>query len=221
MDEFGKCFRNLLRHGASDVFKALAAIFAGERAKPAPPLTNSETGSQPLTRAADARFARCIPLILAHEGGYSDHPADPGGATNLGITRATLAAWRGVPVSKDDVRALTRAEAEAIYRAKYWAAVKADDLPAGVDYAAFDYAVNSGPGRAAKALQRAVGEAQDGILGPRTMAAAKAAEPDRVIIAICDGRLAYLQSLPGWVTFGGGWGRRVREVKDAALRMAG
>lgn len=174
-----------------------------------------------LNLAADARFARCIPLILKHEGGYSDHPSDPGGATNMGITRATLEAWRGVPVSKTDVMALTRAEAESIYRAKYWDAVKADDLPPGVDYAMFDYAVNSGPGRAAKALQRAVGEAQDGILGARTMLAVWSMDRERVIIAICDGRLAFLQSLPGWVAFGGGWGRRVREVKDAALRMAG
>lgn len=169
---------------------------------------------------ADARFARCMPLILKHEGGYSDHPSDPGGATNMGITRATLEAWRGLPVSKADVMALQRAEAEAIYRAKYWNAVKGDDLPAGVDYCVFDYAVNSGPGRAIKALQRAVGEAQDGVIGPRTMAAVKAADPMLVINSICNSRLAFLQGLATWPTFGGGWGRRVREVREAAQRMA-
>lgn len=199
------------------LIKALLALFT-RRGNTAPAVTLY--APRPRTEA-DARFARCMPLILKHEGGYSDHPADPGGATNMGITRATLAAWRGVPVSKSDVMALTRAEAEAIYRARYWDAVKADDLPAGVDYAVFDYAVNSGPGRAIKALQRAVGEAQDGILGARTMAAVEAAEPDRIVIAICAGRLAFLQSLPGWLTFGGGWGRRVREVEATALRMAG
>jgi lysozyme family protein len=203
------------------LIQALLALF--KRAPTQTPDSNQigRVDREPASPSADARFARCIPLILAHEGGYVDDPRDPGGATNLGITRATLAAWRGAPVSKDDVRALTRAEAEAIYRAKFWAAVKADDLPAGVDYAVFDYAINSGPGRAAKALQRAVGQPQDGILGPLTLAAVKAADPVQVINAICAGRLAYLQSLPGWITYGNGWGRRVAEVKAAALRMAG
>lgn len=182
-----------------------------------PPVPVHVVGDKP---DADARFARCMPLVFKFEGGYSDHPADPGGATNLGITHATLAAWRGLPVTKEDVKALTHAEAEAIYRAKYWNAVRADELPPGVDLACFDFAVNSGPGRAVKAMQRAVALPQDGILGPRTMAAVKAADQAQIVAAICDGRLAWLQALPGWVTFGGGWGRRVREVKAAALRMA-
>ncbi len=102
---------------------------------------------------AAANFERALSLVLKHEGGFADHPADPGGATMMGITQATLAEWRGRPVTKDEVRALSRVEAGAIYRARYWDAVKGDDLPSGLDLAAFDYAVNSGPARAVRTIQ--------------------------------------------------------------------
>jgi hypothetical protein len=100
-----------------------------------------------------ANFDRALTLVLQSEGGYADDPRDPGGATNRGITRATLARWRGRPVSKAELRALGRAEAAAIYRALYWDALRGDDLPAGLDIALFDYGVNSGPARAARTLQ--------------------------------------------------------------------
>ena len=96
-----------------------------------------------------ANFDRALTAVLRHEGGYVDHPSDPGGATNLGVTRATLAQWRGRAVSKAEVKALTRAEAAKIYRALYWDEIAGDALPAGLDFAVFDYCVNSGPGRAA------------------------------------------------------------------------
>jgi lysozyme family protein len=166
------------------------------------------------------RFAACIPIILRHEGGYVDHPRDPGGATNLGITHATLADWRGRPVTKADVRALTVDEAKQIYRAKYWRAIHGDDLPAGVDLAVFDFAVNSGPGRAIRFLQAAVGQGQDGILGPRTLAAVQHGSTAEIVDAICTRRVEWLRTLPGWVTFGGGWSRRVKETREEARRMA-
>lgn len=90
-------------------------------------------------------FAACLSETLAHEGGYVDHPKDPGGATNMGITQAALSDWRDRPVSRFEVRTLTRVEADAIYRARYWNAVRGDDLPPGLDLVAFDGAVNSGP----------------------------------------------------------------------------
>lgn len=167
-------------------------------------------------------FEHVLPHLFRHEGGYADHPSDPGGATNHGITRATLAAWRGRAVSKAEVRALTRAEAAAIYRARYWDAVKADLLPAGIDYAVFDAAVNSGPARAAKWLQAAVRVPQDGIVGPVTLAAARTAAADaaRTIGDICAIRLAFLRALSTWPVFGRGWERRVGDVKTEALAMA-
>ena len=96
-----------------------------------------------------SNFEASLAAVLKHEGGYADHPSDPGGATNLGVTRATLTRWRGRPVSKAEIRALTRAEAAKIYRALYWDEIAGDVLPAGLDFAVFDYCVNSGPGRAA------------------------------------------------------------------------
>ena len=85
--------------------------------------------------------------VLASEGGYVNHPRDPGKATNMGITIATLRAWRGRPVTNADVRDLSQEEALQIYKAQYWDTVRADQLPLGLDYLTFDYGVNSGPGR--------------------------------------------------------------------------
>lgn len=148
--------------------------------------------------------------ILASEGGYVDHPKDPGGATNMGITHRTLAAWRGRPVTKQDVRNLTRDEALRIYKAQYWDTVKGDQLPAGLDYAVFDYAVNSGPARAARDLQRVLGVAVDGVIGVQTLAAINAhPRPIRLIEDLCERRLNFVKGLSTWSTFGRGWQRRI------------
>ena len=120
-----------------------------------------------------------------------------------------------------DVRAMTIDEAKAIYRDRYWNAMRGDDLPPGVDYCVFDYGVNSGVGRAAKVLQRLVGAGVDGTIGDVTLAAVRSADAEQLINRICDERLAFLQGLSTWGVFGNGWGRRVREVRTAALAMAG
>lgn len=164
-------------------------------------------------------FDTLMPHLFRHEGGFADHPRDPGGATKYGITRATLSAWRDRPVSKTDVRRLTQAEAAAIYRARYWTVVKADALPDGVDYCVFDAAVNSGPARAAKWLQAAVRVTQDGVIGPKTLAAANAADPARLVEDLCDIRLAFLRGLSTWSVFGRGWERRVEAVRAHAKTM--
>jgi lysozyme family protein len=165
-------------------------------------------------------FEKALPRLIAHEGGYADHPRDPGGATKFGITRATLAAWRGGPVTKTDVRRLTQNQAAEIYKARYWDAVSADALPAGVDYCVFDAAVNSGPARAARWLQAAARVAQDGAIGPKTLAAVAALDRARLIDDICDVRLAFLRGLSTWAVFGRGWERRVEEVRNIARAMA-
>jgi lysozyme family protein len=168
-------------------------------------------------------FDRALMLVLQCEGGYVDHPRDPGGATNKGITLATLSAWRGKPCTKTDVKNLTTEEAKQIYRAKYWNNVRADELPSGVDYVVFDYAVNSGISRSAKALQTLVGTTADGVIGPFTV---KAVEryveqngAERTIQNLCDRRLSWLKTLPTWVTFGRGWKNRVEKVRSEALKM--
>ncbi len=191
-----------------------------------PPGAQTVPGSAPLPLPVLAvggasRFDACLPIILKHEGGYVDHPADPGGATNLGITHITLAAHRGKPVTKQDVRNLTKAEAAEIYRASYWNAVRADALPPGLDLAVFDFAVNSGPGRAAKTLQRVLGVPQDGVIGPQTLAAiGRAPGVATIIMDLCDARMMFLRGLPTFGTFGKGWTRRVNEIEEAALRVA-
>jgi lysozyme family protein len=166
------------------------------------------------------RFPRALELVLVHEGGYVDHPRDPGGATNLGVTIGTLSGWLGRPATKAEVRALTVDAVAPIYRKNYWDAVRADDLPAGVDYCVFDFGVNSGPRRAIMALQRAVGVADDGRIGPITLAAAKRKSPEDIITRICSDRLSFMRRLSTWPTFGRGWQRRVEGVEREAIRMA-
>jgi len=165
-------------------------------------------------------FDRALKLVLAHEGGYVDHSADPGGATNLGVTIGTLSKWLGRTATKAEVKALTPERVAPIYRKGYWDAVRADDLPAGVDYCTFDAAVNSGPSWGAKWLQRAVGVTADGSVGPLTIKAAKELPASIIINRMCDDRLAFLRNLSTWPTFGKGWARRVEEVRKEALAMA-
>jgi lysozyme family protein len=168
-------------------------------------------------------FDECVDLMLAHEGGYVDHPKDPGGRTNLGVTQNVWEEWMGRPVTEKEMRALTPIMVKPLYKRKYWDAIRADELVAGVDYCVFDVAVNSGPGRAIKFLQSSVGVTADGGFGPATLAAVKEAEkdPTRLIELYCAKRLEFLQSLKTFETFGKGWSRRVQEVKDKALKMLG
>jgi lysozyme family protein len=158
--------------------------------------------------------------LLVHEGGYTNDAADPGGPTNFGITIFDYRMYVKPNATAADVRAMKVEEAKAIYRAKYWDAQRCDELSAGVDYAVFDYGVNSGIGRSKKVLQRVAGIAADGALGDATMTAVAAMDPKQLIAAICDERLRFLQGLRTWPVFGKGWGRRVAEVKSTALAMA-
>ncbi len=173
---------------------------------------------------ADERFEACLAEVLRHEGGYVDHPSDPGGATNMGITRKTLARWRGISpwaaLPKGEVRALTRAEAARIYRADYWDRCKAGQMPAGLDLALFDFAVNSGPDRAIKTLQRLIGVAADGLVGPMTLGAVSARAGKTgtaaLVDALCNARLAFLKRLSTFPVFGRGWTARVAAVRKTA-----
>jgi lysozyme family protein len=164
-------------------------------------------------------YDEALRRLLVHVGGYSNHPDDPGGPTNFGITIFDYRRYVKPDAGAADVRAMTLDEAKAIYRAKYWDALRGDQLPAGLDYAVFDYGVNSGVSRGAKVLQRILGVADDGIVGPVTLAAVKACDCKATIAALCDERLRFLQSLRTWPVFGKGWARRVAEVRAAALAM--
>lgn len=165
-------------------------------------------------------FKPCLDHVLKHEGGWADHPADPGGATMKGVTIGTFAQYKGRKVTKAELRAISDYDLLAIYRRKYWDKVRGDDLPAGLDLVAFDAAVNSGPARGARWLQEALGVKADGKIGPETLAFARAANVTVTIDRACDIRLGFLQRLKTWQTFGKGWGRRVAEVRAEAKRMA-
>jgi len=164
-------------------------------------------------------FAEALQKLLVHEGGFSNHPSDPGGMTNLGVTKRVWENWVGHEVDEKQMRALTPEIVGPMYKAKYWDKVKGDDLPTGVDYAVFDAAVNSGPGRAAKWLQGCVGVEQDGGIGPKTLAAVAAFDPKVLVEDYAKRRLSFLMDLPHWGTFGKGWSRRVAEVQSTASSM--
>ena len=164
-------------------------------------------------------WPQCFALVLKNEGGYVDNPADPGGATNLGCTKAVWEQYIGRSVTKDDIKALTPNDVMPLYKAKYWDTIKGDDLPEGVDYAVFDFAINSGPSRAAKALQSVLSVTVDGQIGSATLRALETANSREVATAVCEARLAFLQSLPTYGTFGKGWSRRVAEVEQTAFNM--
>jgi lysozyme family protein len=164
-------------------------------------------------------FDSALSAVLKHEGGFVNHPLDPGGMTNLGVTKAVWEEWVGHPVSEKDMRALTPAAVAAMYRRKYWDKVQGDHLPSGLDHAVFDLAVNSGPGRASKFLQEIVGAKPDGFIGPQTLTLIAQKDPKELVKDYNAKRQAFLEGLPTFSTFGKGWTRRVAEVTQEALAM--
>lgn len=172
----------------------------------------------------ESNFQRALPLLLKHEGGFVNHPDDPGGATNKGITIATYRQYINRNGTVADLKRITDAQVGIVYKRQYWDKVSGDSLPSGVDYAVADFAINSGPSRAAKYLQGVVGVAQDGKIGPVTLAAVKKRDPAHVIRRLCADRLEFMKRIRNgrlWETFGRGWQRRVDEVEAVSLRWAG
>ena len=166
-----------------------------------------------------SNFPASLALILKSEGGFVNHPRDPGGMTNLGVTRNVWKDWVKHDVDEAEMRSLTPELVTPLYKARYWDACKCDDLPRGVDYAVFDSAVNMGPGRAAKLLQAALGVTADGSIGRATIAAATAADPAELLESFSHGKEAFYQSLPTFGVFGKGWLNRVAHVQDSAEQM--
>jgi lysozyme family protein len=165
------------------------------------------------------QFDRCLDVVLRQEGGFSNDPDDPGGATNWGITIEELKKWRGSDVTIDDVKNLKKDEAREIYRTNYWNLMKCEDLPFGVDLTVFDFGVNAGPSRSVKTLQKIIGVEADGSVGPLTLTAAKATDARDIISTMAARRLDYYRSLPTWEHFGRGWTNRTNSVMSAALKM--
>lgn len=167
-------------------------------------------------------FEQCLALVLKSEGGFVNNVKDPGGMTNLGVTKAVWENWVGHPVTEADMRALGPQDVSPLYKTNYWDKISGDSLPLGVDYAVFDMAVNSGVSRAAKTLQQVLGVTPvDGQIGPATLRACEEANAREVATRVCEARLAFLQSLPTYATFGRGWSSRVSEVERVAFNMVG
>ena len=158
-------------------------------------------------------------LMLKSEGGFVNHPSDPGGMTNLGVTKATWENWVGRESDEAEMRGLTPEKVEPLYKKKFWDAVRSDELPVGLDYLMFDFAVNAGAGRAIKTLQTAVGVTPDGGFGPMTMAAVQAVDPVELIERFSQAKEDFYRSLTTFSTFGKGWLNRVADVKVKASAM--
>ena len=168
-----------------------------------------------------SNFPAALALVLKSEGGFVNHPRDPGGMTNLGVTRNVWREWVNRDVDEAEMRALTPELVTPLYKQRYWDACHCSDLQRGVDYAVFDAAVNMGSGRAAKLLQAALGVTADGSIGRATIAAATAADPVELLEAFSLGKEEFYKSLPTFGVFGKGWLNRVAHVQDAAEGMMG
>ncbi len=165
-------------------------------------------------------FIPCCAFSLAQEGGFSDVPGDPGGATEHGITIAALSAEIGHPATVDDVRRITPSQAQGIYRQHYWAPINGDNLPAGVDLMVFDFGINAGPRTSAMRLQALLGFAEpDGIIGPVTIAAMGGSVPAAIIAALAYSHETYYRGLAGFGEFGAGWLARNSRAQAAAMGM--
>ena len=164
-------------------------------------------------------YDKCLETILHHEGGYVNHPEDPGGETNLGVTKRVYQEWGGTKDMKD----LTFDDVAPIYKKNYWDKMKCDDLPSGLDLCVFDFGVNAGPGRAAKYLQSLIGTVADGGIGPNTLAKLKEYTDKtgvkETITNYQNERQSYYEKLSTFKTFGRGWTRRVEETTKLALEL--
>lgn len=174
-----------------------------------------------------ANWDKSFELVIAHEGGFTNDQRDPGnhlpdgreGCTMWGCTQANWEAHVGHKVTQEDMKALKKDDVKPLYKKNYWDAVNGDDLPSGVDYAAFDFAINAGPGASKKLIQRALGVTGDGAFGPGTMAAIKAANGKELLQKFSDAKTAFYKSLPTFGTYGAGWLRRVADVQKVAETM--
>ena len=164
-------------------------------------------------------FEKCLEMLLHHEGGYVNDSRDSGGMTNLGVTKRVYDKWIDRESTEEEMRNLTPEDVAPIYKKNYWDRVKADLLPSGLDWACFDWAVNSGSGRPAKAVQRAVGATVDGAIGKNTIALVMEKDPEFIIDYIYTVRKSFYEGLDDYKHFGRGWSRRNKETLKQALSM--
>lgn len=171
-----------------------------------------------------AEFSKVLSHVLKEEGGYVNHPLDPGGMTNKGITRRTYEKFLNRPVSESEMKNLTDEQAGEVYKEFYWKPIKGDQLPSGIDLAVMDFAVNSGVKTAVQYLQQhyLIAEKTDGILGSKTLTKILAIpheDREDFIVDYCEFRQSFLEDLPTFRTFGRGWTRRISRVRDESIKL--
>ena len=164
-------------------------------------------------------FRDCLELVLKHEGGFVNHEKDPGGMTNLGVTKAVYDKYVGHESTEAEMRALTPELVAPIYKNNYWDKAHCDDMPSGVDWAIFDWGVNSGMSRPVKALQRIVGVVADGGVGPYTLRAIGDKDSTELVEKMYEARQHFYENLSTFATFGKGWTRRNKETLEQALKL--
>jgi lysozyme family protein len=164
-------------------------------------------------------FEKSLELVLQHEGGYTNHPSDPGGRTNLGVTQRVWENYVGHKVDETEMRSLTKELVAPLYRKEYWDAVHGDQLPSGADYLAFDFSVNAGAFRSIKTIQRALNITADGIIGPVTVKAIQDTNAEEFINNFTDAKENFYKGLANFQTFGRGWFNRVAKSKRIAEEM--
>ena len=164
-------------------------------------------------------FDKCLEMLLSHEGGFVNHPEDPGGITNLGVTKKVYDEWIGRESTEQEMRDLTPDDVAPIYKKNYWDRIKGDLLPSGIDWCLMDWTVNSGKSRPSKAVQRAVGATQDGSIGPATIGLIMEKDPEDIINYVYGVRQDFYKGLKTFETFGRGWTRRNKETLHQALEM--
>lgn len=207
---------------AVDERDALKARTGSPQAEGTQGLSNAVSAAGGHSGGPDGAFERALPVILRHEGGFVNHPRDPGGMTNLGVTKATWEGWTGKPATEADMRALTVDAVAPLYRKNYWDKLRGDELPPALALCVFDFGVNAGPSRAARYLQRLVGAAEDGEIGGATLAAVRAwvarVGEAEAVRAYQEARRGYYRQLSTFATFGRGWLRRVDETEAEARK---
>ena len=164
-------------------------------------------------------FEKSLDLVLKSEGGFVNHPSDPGGMTNLGVTKHVWEEWVGHPVDEKVMRNLTAEYVAPMYKKKYWDSCGCDNLAKGLDYVVFDFAVNAGPGRSVKILQQTIGCVPDGMLGPRDISALANSDARDILEKFCAARVDFYKTLKTFPVFGKGWLARTERVRAEALNM--
>ena len=162
-------------------------------------------------------FKECLALVLKSEGGWVNNPNDPGGETNLGVTKRVWEEWVGHPVTT--MKNLTQADVAPLYEQKYWRPCYGEVLPRGLDFVVFSMGVNAGPGRSVKLLQSSIGCVPDGVIGPRTRELICASNSATLIAKFSESRREYYRALKTFPIFGKGWLTRVDREESEALNM--